>query len=128
MVVKDAGEALAADYHRRPYTTGLILTGHEHERPSAEKRSELGRHAGVNQPADLGRPLLDPGLPLDGQLTLMEGARCHLRSRHDQLAAGLARLHQPVCLGDLLERKHPCGLGLIDAGLCLGDDLLERDR
>src|SRR5215475_4151905 len=68
------------------------------------------------------------------------GARCDRRrprgrvpgalsgSRDDTLAGGLACLHYPVRLGDLLEGEHPRGLCLVDARLGLGDDLAERDR
>src|SRR5579863_5433172 len=49
-------------------------------------------------------------------------------SRDDQLAGGLACLHHPVRLGDLLEGEYPRGRCLVDARLGLGDDVLERDR
>src|SRR5215475_4683411 len=75
-----------------------------------------------------------------GGVALAAGARCDTRpprswvpgvmsgSRNDELAAGLACLHYPVRLGDLLEGEHPRGLCLVDARLGLGDDLAERDR
>ena len=56
------------------------------------------------------------------------GAGCGSGSRDDQLAAGLASVHYPVRVGDLLEGEHPRGLGLVGARLGLGDDFLERDR
>jgi CheY-like chemotaxis protein len=46
---------------------------------------------------------------------------------HDHLAAGLARLHHPMSLDDLLEAEHPDGPGPVGPRLGLGDHLAQRD-
>src|SRR6516165_4281496 len=67
-----------------------------------------------------------------GEPTLTERSRIAMRGTlspaDHQLAGRLTRLHHPVRLGDLLEGEHARRPRLVDAGLHLLDDLLERDR